>query len=107
MHFRRQNFDSIQARRSQFVRDPSCRLLNIWLVFAFGADARDAQKLFQFFQVAFAMRFNEPNEFHARSSLIGLPAYYKEETSRAPRICATAFLSTLLNAGPLTPPWTR
>src|ERR1700691_4436309 len=59
------NFDSFHPCRSQILRYPACRSLDVRFVFASGANAGDTQKILQLLEIFGAMAFNKLNDIHS------------------------------------------
>src|SRR5262245_11276880 len=64
MQRRRNDFDSPETRRRQVVRHPSRSSFHVGLVFGFGADARNTEKVLQFGEVLVAATINKFSQSH-------------------------------------------
>src|SRR5713101_2818807 len=60
----RNDFDLLKSGGTKILRDPARAALDIGLVLALGADARDAQKLAQFSQMLVALTFDKFSKVH-------------------------------------------
>ena len=98
MHLRRLDLDLFQARGAKLFRHPVRRFLDIGLVLALGAHARDAQKLLQLVEIVFALGFDVVEDVHAAPGRNRIASASRRRLQRhnitEARAIATAFLQT-------------
>src|ERR1700753_916343 len=90
MQSRRNDLNGFKSGCSELFGYPVCRALDIGLVLAFGADARDAEEFAEFFEMGVAATFDKFSKVHrgryeSRSFPIEIRFGYTECCSRGER----------------------
>src|SRR5579859_170621 len=78
MHGSRDDFDRFESGGAQIIGHPSGRAFNVWLVFAFRAHTRYAQKLFQLCQMLLLAAINKFGKVHIWGTFKVLSEFYTQ-----------------------------